>query len=119
MEVGQGRRDTEYEARIVQDERNRIAKLIHDGVAQNLALLILKMEMISRLADIDQTRMKAELSKATEILEATIQELRDTIASLRTPGTEQSYLLRSARALASSFPEPANSTINPDSQEPA
>ena len=119
MEAGQRSQYTESETRIVQDERNRIAKLIHDGISQNLALLILKMEIISRLADVDQTRMKAELSKATEILEATIHELRDTIALLRTPDTDQSYLVRSARALANSFAERTDGTVNPDSQEPA
>ncbi len=116
MEAGQERQYTEYEARIVQDERNRIAKVIHDGVAQDLALLMLKMEVISRLADIDQARMKAELLKATEILEATVQELREAVASLKTASTEQSYLIRSARALANSFSERAASAVNPDSE---
>ena len=112
-----GSPSAEYEARIVQEERNRIAKVIHDGVAQNLALLMLKMEVISRLADIDQIRMKAELSKAIEILEATTQELRSSILSLRTPDAERPHIARSARLLASRLSGNAGSASSPDSPE--
>jgi len=117
MEAEQGKPTADHEARMIQEERNRIAKAIHDGVAQNLALLMLKMEIISRLADIDQLRMKAELSKAVEILEATVRELRATVDSLRTPDTERPHIVRPARVLASRFSGHAGSTANPDSPE--
>jgi signal transduction histidine kinase len=67
----------------LQEERNRIATELHDGISQNLALLTLKMEIISRLADTDPPRMKAELTKVMVILESTVQELRRLIDSLR------------------------------------
>ncbi len=70
---------------IVQEERNRIAREIHDGVSQNLALLMLKMEIISRLADSDPSRTKIELRKVMSILEASVQELRRSLYALRSP----------------------------------
>ncbi len=69
----------------VQAERNRIAGEIHDGVSQNLALLMLKMEIISRLADSDPQRVKTEVRKLVAILETSIQELRRSIHALRAP----------------------------------
>ena len=66
----------------LQEERNRIAREIHDGISQSLALLILKMEIISRLADSDPVRMKVELRNVMSILELTVQELRRTLAQL-------------------------------------
>ena len=109
----------EYEARIVQEERNRIAKVIHDGVAQNLALLMLKMEVISRLADIDQIRMKAELAKAIEILEATTQELRSSILSLRTPDAESPHVERSAQLIAERLSQRSKNPPDGGSPDPS
>ncbi|MHB0868153.1 MAG: sensor histidine kinase [Chloroflexota bacterium] len=73
----------------LQEERSRIAREIHDGVSQSLALLILKMEMISRLADSDPPRVKAELQKAMSILETSVQELRQLIDTLLPPSSPQ------------------------------
>ncbi len=69
----------------VQEERTRIAREIHDGVSQNLALLLLKMEIISRLADSDPARMRRELANVMSILEDSVQELRRSIDTLRLP----------------------------------
>ncbi len=69
----------------LQQERERIAREIHDGVSQNLALLMLKVEIITRLADSDRDRMEEELAKVQSILEITVDELRQTIDRLRTP----------------------------------
>ena len=66
----------------IQEERNRIAREIHDGISQNLALLILKMEIISRLADSDPPKMRTELGNVMSILELSVQELRRTLAQL-------------------------------------
>ncbi len=71
----------------LREERGRIAKEIHDGVSQSLALLILKMEVISRLADSDPPRVKAELQEAMSILETGVQELRQVIDTLLPPSS--------------------------------
>lgn len=68
---------------VLEEERTRIATEIHDGVSQKLALLILKMEIISRLMDRDPAKARAEMSNAHSILEASIEDLRRAIFSLR------------------------------------
>lgn len=93
---------------VLQEERSRIAREIHDGVSQNLALLMLKMEIISRLADSDPPRMKAELQKVMGILESSVYELRRSIYALRSPGLAGLGLLPALRRLARDFSEQTN-----------
>jgi len=71
---------------VLREERNRIAREIHDGVSQYLALLMLKMEIISRLADSDPDQVKDELRKVMAILESSVQELRRLVRAIRSPG---------------------------------
>ncbi len=70
-------------SRDLEQERLRIAREIHDGVAQNLALLLVKMEILSRLMDRDPAQVKSELARATSVLEATVRQLRASLSSLR------------------------------------
>ncbi len=80
--------------RAVQDERDRIARVIHDGVAQNLAFLMLKMEVISRLLDRNPRRVKGEFTNVLAVLESSLQELRKSVSALRSstslPDSEKS-----------------------------
>lgn len=92
---------------LVQQERNRIAREIHDGVSQNLALLMLKMEIISRLAESDPTRMRTELGKVVSILEHSIQELRRAIHTLRSPDLARLGFVPALRRLADEISEQA------------
>lgn len=93
---------------VVQEERSRIAREIHDGVSQNLALLILKMEIIFRLTDRDPQRVKAELTKAQSIIEASIHELRRSIYTLRSPDLAGLGLIPALQRLAKDFTEQTN-----------
>lgn len=111
---------------VLQQERNRIAREIHDGVSQNLALLMLKMEIISRLSESDPSRMKTELKKVMEILESSVYELRRSIYALRSPGLAGLGLLPAVKKLARDFTEqtdidvelslPAGLSLPPDAQ---
>lgn len=71
----------------IQEERRRIACQIHDGVSQKLALLLLKVEIITRLADSNPKRMKSELSQMTSVLESCVDELRKLVDSLAPPSS--------------------------------
>ncbi len=93
---------------VVQEERNRIAREIHDGVSQNLALLMLKMEIISRLADSDPPRMRVELRKVMSILETSVQELRRSIYTLRSPDLARLGFVPALKRLAHDFAEQTN-----------
>jgi PAS domain S-box-containing protein len=67
----------------ITEERLRISREIHDGVAQNLAWLRLKLGLWHDLIDEDPVRMHAELDKVQELLRQNIQEVRRAIFALR------------------------------------
>ncbi|HEX2987233.1 MAG TPA: histidine kinase [Chloroflexota bacterium] len=87
----------------IQEERSRIATEIHDGLSQNLALLMLKVEIISRLIDRDPERAKAELEKIQSIVELSVQELRHSINTLRSPDSAGLGLIPALQRMAGDF----------------
>jgi signal transduction histidine kinase len=97
---------------VVQEERSRIAREIHDGVSQNLALLILKMEIISRLTDREPQRVKGELVKAQSIIEICVQELRRSIYTLRSPDLAGLGLIPAIQRLVRDFTEQTNIEVD-------
>ncbi|HEX2986976.1 MAG TPA: histidine kinase [Chloroflexota bacterium] len=88
---------------VIQEERSRIATEIHDGVSQNLALLMLKVEIISRLIDMDPQRAKAELEKLQSIVELSVQELRRSINTLRSPDSAGLGLMPAIQRVVTDF----------------
>jgi signal transduction histidine kinase len=66
----------------VDRERHRIAREIHDGVAQNLAHLMLRLELVQRLVPEDPARAQAEAEGARRVLLASLNDLRQSIAAL-------------------------------------
>ncbi len=66
----------------VDRERQRIAREIHDGVAQNLAHLLLRLELVHRLVPSDPTRAQSEAEGARQVLLASLNDLRRSIAAL-------------------------------------
>jgi PAS domain S-box-containing protein len=71
------------EAEAILQERNRIAQEIHDGLAQNLAALRMRIGRWRRVIDQDPARLQAELDEAEEIVAASLQEARRSIFALR------------------------------------
>lgn len=68
---------------IQEQDRQRIARDLHDSSLQNLTHLIHKLELCNRYIDIDPIKAKLELSAANKVLKQTISEIRDTIFDLR------------------------------------
>jgi signal transduction histidine kinase len=66
----------------VDRERHRIAREIHDGVAQNLAHLMLRLELVQRLVTSDPARAQAEAEGARGVLLSSLNDLRQSIAAL-------------------------------------
>lgn len=79
----------EQEKRLILEERNRIAREIHDGVAQSLAGAIMNLETaqrkFSRLPE-DSLRLMVE---STEKLRRSLKEVRESIYALRPYPTER------------------------------
>lgn len=89
----------------IAEERARIAREIHDGVAQNLAHLMIKTEIIARLADRNLDAAKAELAYSRQVLETSVTELRRCIYALRPIEFEERGLYRALEKLVNDFAE--------------
>lgn len=66
-----------------EEDRQRIARDLHDTSLQNLAHLIHKIELCTLYIDEDAVKAKLELSVINQILKKTIDEIRNIIFDLR------------------------------------
>lgn len=66
-----------------EEERQRIARDMHDGPAQSLSNLIIKTELCIKLLDKDIDRTKLELQTLKSLIRGTIDETRRLIYNLR------------------------------------
>lgn len=66
----------------VDRERHRIAREIHDGVAQNLAHLMLRLELVQRLVYEAPDKAASEAEGARQVLLTSLNDLRGSIAAL-------------------------------------
>ncbi len=68
---------------IQEEDRQRIARDLHDTSLQNLAHLVHKIELSGMFIDQDPLRAKIELAVISKNLKAVIEEIRNTIFDLR------------------------------------
>ena len=87
------------------DERNRIAREIHDGIAQSLAFTAMKLDLSSRLLERDPERVKTELETAKNTLREQIKEVRRSIFALRPIDLERLGFLETIRGYVKDFGE--------------
>jgi len=67
----------------IAEERNRIAREMHDGLLQDLAALFLTVQRSLKLIDTDPVMAKAELVKIGSVLQQDTRELRRLILAQR------------------------------------
>lgn len=68
---------------IQEEDRQRIARDLHDIPLQNLAHLVHKIELSSLYIDQDPVKAKLELSVVNKVLRETIDEIRNIVFDLR------------------------------------
>lgn len=68
---------------IQEEDRQRIARDLHDTSLQNLAHLVHKIELSSLYIDEDPVKAKLELSVVNKVLRETIDEIRNIVFDLR------------------------------------
>lgn len=86
-----------------EDERRRVARELHDGAAQTLANLVLRVEVCERLMDTDPDRAREELRRLKELLRTSLRDIRQVIADLRPLVVEEQGLFEALRLYASEF----------------
>jgi len=69
--------------RAQEEERRRVAREIHDGPAQTLANIVLRLEIAEKLLEVDHTRVKAELIDLKNLVRSNLQDIRRIIFDLR------------------------------------
>lgn len=102
MTIEQGRRSEEQ---AIVEERRRIAREIHDGLAQNLASLRLQARLWHNHIDDDPERMHAEVENMRDLLREQIRDVRRSIFALRPIALDELGFNRALRQFAQDFGE--------------
>src|SRR5262249_20579851 len=76
----------------VTEERNRLAREIHDTLAQSLTGMVLQIHVIDELLGPEQTQARAELSALQRLARTTLDEARRSVWGLRPPVLEEASL---------------------------
>ena len=66
-----------------EDERQRVARDIHDGPAQLMSNVVLKAEICERMIDVDLAKARIELQSLKKIVRDSLQDVRKIIYNLR------------------------------------
>ncbi|ESU34013.1 hypothetical protein G3A_03140 [Bacillus sp. 17376] len=83
---------TEKEKVIVLEERNRIARDIHDGVAQTLAGAVMKLETAGKKFDKNPEETRKLVDESVIGLRESLKEVRESIYALRPYPTQKATL---------------------------
>lgn len=112
---------TEKEKRIVLEERNRIARDIHDGVAQTLAGAVMKLETAGKKFNKNPEETRKLVDESVLGLRESLKEVRESIYALRPYPTERATLaeaiLRKIEAVQKEYQEVIEFEIRGQEQE--
>ncbi len=95
-------------AAIVEEERARIARDLHDSVAQTLYFLALKADMVLQQAPLLPTNVAQTLQDIGQKARQTIREVRRTIFAMRPPDWSEIGFLPALSQFVSDFAEQAD-----------
>jgi signal transduction histidine kinase len=95
----------------IAEERARIAREIHDGIAQALAFSALKLDLVSRLMTTDPNKAEQELKATKTTLREMIKEVRRSIFALRPIDLERHGFIETIRRYCNDYGEQNNIQI--------
>ena len=73
----------------VAEERNRIARDLHDVLGHSLSLIAIKSELARRLLPGDPDRARAEIADVERVARESLSSIRDTVSGARQPTLER------------------------------
>ncbi len=85
------------------EERNRLAREIHDTLAQGLAGITLQLETADALLDANPERARQALQQALALTRANLEEARRSVLDLRAAPLEGHSLVQALTALAKEY----------------
>src|SRR5690606_543184 len=65
------------------EERERVARDVHDVLGHSLTVVSVKAELAERLVDVDPARARAELVEIQSLTREALAEIRATVSGLR------------------------------------
>ena len=89
----------EQERRLLLEERNRIAREIHDGIAQSLAGAVMKLETATKKYGSNSAYALELVEDSIEKLRVSLREIRESIYALRPYPTERLGLIQSMNSV--------------------
>ncbi len=93
-------------------ERERLARELHDSLGHALVALTVQLEAVQRLYTVDPPRASAQLDELKALTRSSMEDLRRSLANLRTPGLGERRLSDALRALADQLSSRARLTID-------
>ena len=111
LAVGNANAYLQSEELAIVEERNRIAREIHDGVAQSLAFAGLKLDLSARLLRRDPATAERELTLARTTVREMIREIRRSIFALRPVDLERHGFVETLRRYAVDFGQQNDVTV--------
>jgi two-component system sensor histidine kinase DegS len=91
-----------------EEERQRVAREIHDGPAQSMSNIVLKAEICERLVDTEPVRAKEELNNLKSVVRETLQDVRKIIYNLRPMSLDDLGLIPTLQRYIITFQEESN-----------
>lgn len=88
-----------------EEERQRLARDIHDGPAQSLTNIVLKCEICEKFLETDVIKAKQEIKDLKKLVRSSLKELRDIIFDLRPMSLDDLGLLPTLQGYISKFSE--------------
>lgn len=96
----------------IYEERNRIAREIHDSVGHNLTGLIMNLDFCEKLAGIEPQRLGEQLGTCREIAKECLTEIRRSVKALKPQAVEQLPLVKALEELLSESKQKFNIEFN-------
>lgn len=95
-----------------ENERQRLARQMHDGPAQSLTNLVLQAEICERLFDTDPVQARVELGNLKNSTNATFQRIREFILTLRPMMLDDLGLMPTLKQYVQDFAEKTKLSAN-------
>jgi len=97
-----------------EEERQRLARDIHDGPAQSLSNIVLKSEICEKFLETDVKKAKQEIKELKQFARSSLKELRDIIFDLRPMSLDDLGLLPTLQGYVSKYSEETGISIELD-----
>lgn len=95
-----------------EDERQRVARDIHDGPAQLMSNVVLKAEICEKMIDVDLEKARIELKSLKKIVRDSLQDVRKIIYNLRPMSLDDLGLVPTLQRYIMTFQEDSGISVS-------